>query len=58
MQQERCGEFSFYGKRRDEGMEIVKECSASNSSHKRTHIHTFIPIGKKHVEELLQGHKL
>jgi hypothetical protein len=51
--------FFFCRKRRDgEEIEIVEEWLASSYSHERTPIHTFILTGKKHVEELLEGHKL
>jgi hypothetical protein len=39
-------------------MEIVEEWLDSNSCHERTPIHTSILTGKKHVEELLEGHKV
>jgi hypothetical protein len=49
----------FCRKRRDdEEMEIVEEWLGSSSSHERTPIHTSIIIGKKHVEELVEGHKV
>jgi hypothetical protein len=49
----------FYAKRRDdEEMEIVEEWLGSSSFHEHTHIHTFILTGKKHVEELVEGHKV
>lgn len=44
--------------RDDEEMEILEEWLASDSFHERTPIHTSILTGKKHVEELLQGHKV
>jgi hypothetical protein len=48
----------FCRKRRDdEEIEIVKWLGSS-SSRERTPIHTSILIGKKHVEELLEGHKV
>lgn len=43
--------------RDDEEMEIVSQC-LDRTSHERTPIHTSILSGKKHVEELLQGHKV
>jgi NADH:ubiquinone oxidoreductase subunit F (NADH-binding) len=39
-------------------MEIVEEWLDSNSCHECTPIHTSILTGKKHVEELLEGHKV
>jgi hypothetical protein len=42
----------------DEEMEIVEEWLGSSSFHEHTPIHTFILTGKKHVEELLEGHKV
>jgi hypothetical protein len=49
----------FCRKRRDdEELEIVEEWLASSYSHERTPIHTSILTGKKHVEELLEGHKV
>ena len=49
----------FCRKRRDdEEMEIVDKWLATSSSHERTPIHTSILTGKKHVEELLHGHRV
>jgi hypothetical protein len=45
-------------RRDDEEMKIVEEWLGSSSSHEHTPIYTSILTRKKHVEELLEGHKV
>jgi hypothetical protein len=51
---------NFFSRKRrdDEDMEIISQWLDGNHSHERTPIHTSILSEKKHVEELLQGHKV